>query len=67
MFASGRGDGPLSGYSKSKAALDKLSGVRGWVFHDLRRTARSLMSRAGISPEIAERVMGHAIPGVKGV
>ena len=34
--------------------------------HDLRRTARSLMSRAGIRPDIAERVLGHAIVGVQG-
>jgi hypothetical protein len=32
----------------------------------LRRTARSLMSRAGVRPDIAERVMGHAIGGVHG-
>jgi integrase len=32
--------------------------------HDLRRTARSLMSRAEIRPDIAERVLGHAIQGV---
>ena len=38
-----------------------------WVLHDLRRTARSLMSRAGVGPDIAERVLGHVIPGVRGV
>jgi integrase len=38
-----------------------------WTFDDLRRTARSLMSRAGVRPDIAERVLGHAIPGVEGV
>jgi len=34
--------------------------------HDLRRTARSLMSRAGVSPHTAERVLGHTIKGVEG-
>jgi integrase len=38
-----------------------------WVLHDLRRTARSLMSRAGIRSDIAERVLGHVIGGVEGV
>ena len=38
-----------------------------WTLHDLRRTARSLMARAGVRPDIAERVMGHAIEGVEGV
>ncbi len=38
-----------------------------WVLHDLRRTARSLMSRAGVRPDVAERVLGHVIGGVAGV
>ena len=38
-----------------------------WRLHDLRRTARSLMSRAGVLPHVAEQVLGHAIPGVQGV
>ena len=38
-----------------------------WVIHDLRRTARSLMSKASVRADIAERVLGHAIPGVEGV
>jgi hypothetical protein len=37
------------------------------VLHDLRRTARSLMSRAGVLPHVSERVLGHVIPGVEGV
>ena len=66
IFA-GRGDGPVNGFSKSKARFDEACGVTGWRLHDLRRTARSLMSRAGVRPDIAERVMGHAISGVEGV
>jgi integrase len=42
-----------------KADFDKLCGVTGWRLHDLRRTARSLMSKAGVQTEIAERVLGH--------
>jgi integrase len=61
------GRSPISGFSKAKAAIDKASGVTGWRLHDLRRTARSLMSRAGVSSDIAERVLGHVIPGVAGV
>jgi integrase len=34
--------------------------VSNYRTHDLRRTARSLMSRAGVLSEHAERVMGHA-------
>jgi integrase len=72
------GDAPFSGFSKCKAQLDvdmraalrEIDGqaeLQPWVLHDLRRTARSLMSRAGVPAEHAERVLGHVIPGVAGV
>ena len=47
--------------------LEKLSGVTGWTLHDLRRTARSLMARAEVRPDVAERVLGHALGGVEGI
>ena len=70
VFA-GRGGSYATGYSKSKTAFDaKLEGagkhIEPWTLHDLRRTARSIMSRAGVRPDIAERVLGHAINGVEG-
>ena len=57
---------PLGGWSRRKAEFDKASGVQGWTIHDLRRTARSLMSRAGVPSEHAERCLGHVIGGVEG-
>jgi integrase len=57
----------LTSFSKSKEAFDKACGVRGWRIHDLRRTARSLMSRAGVPSDHAERCLGHVIGGVRGV
>jgi hypothetical protein len=33
----------------------------------LRRTARSLMSRAGMPTDHAERVLGHVLPGIRRV
>jgi integrase len=56
----------FANFSKSKASFDKECGVTGWTLHDLRRTARSLMSRAGVSADIAERCLGHTIGGVRG-
>ena len=41
--------------------------MTGWTLHDLRRTARSLMSRAGVDADHAERALGHVIAGVRGV
>jgi integrase len=68
VFA-GRGAGCINGFSKSKLRFDKLlpGDMPPWTVHDLRRTARSLMSRAGVSSEHAERVMGHVLEGVEGV
>jgi integrase len=63
----GRADNPISGFSQCKRRLDEASGVTGWRLHDLRRTARSLMSRAGVLSEHAERVMGHTIAGVESI
>ena len=62
------GDGrrPFGGFTKSKRAFDQACGVTGWTLHDLRRTARSLMSRAGVNADHAERCLGHVIPGVRG-
>ena len=67
VFATTRGSGPINGFNKRKAAFDIACGVTGWTLHDLRRTARSLLSRAGVRPDISERVLGHVIAGVEGV
>ena len=50
-----------------EAADDASVPLPHWTLHDLRRTARSLMARAGVQPHIAERVMGHVIGGVEGI
>jgi integrase len=61
------GNAPLSGLSQFKITLDRVSGTSGWTYHDLRRTARSLMSRAGVPNDHAERCLGHVIGVVRGV
>jgi integrase len=58
---------PVSGLSVFKMQFDMACGVKDWRLHDLRRTARSLMSRAGVAPDVAERCLGHTIAGVRGV
>jgi integrase len=55
----------IGGFSKFKAAFDKVCGVTDWRLHDLRRSARSLMSRAGVPTDHAERALGHVIGGVR--
>jgi integrase len=61
------GKGAMGGIAEMKAAFSYASGVNGWTLHDLRRTARSLMSRAGVPSDHAERCLGHVIGGVRGV
>jgi integrase len=67
IFA-GQGNKPIcrSGTYKKNFDAKLPADMEAWTLHDLRRTARSLMSRAGVSSEHAERVMGHAIGGVEG-
>ena len=60
------GKAPISGFSKFKKAFDAACGVTGWTLHDCRRSARSLMSRAGVPNDHAERCVGHTIGGVRG-
>ena len=72
---------PFTGFGKSKARLDKsvllkmqkrskkgaeIEPLPNWTLHDLRRTAKTLMTRAGVRPDISERVLGHVIAGVEG-
>jgi integrase len=67
----GKRTGPaaFNSWSQRKQELDKKlpANMPHWTLHDLRRTARSLMARAGVTSEHAERVMGHAIAGVEGI
>jgi integrase len=53
--------------ARHTATLRATTGTTGWTLHDLRRTARSLMSRAGVAPDIAERCLGHVIGGIRRV
>jgi integrase len=73
------GKSQISSYSKFKKRFDqavlaelrrrhpKAGPLPNWTLHDLRRTARSLMSRAGVNTDHAERCLGHIIGGVRGV
>jgi integrase len=61
FVVAGRGGSHLKGYSKAKAIFDATVHIPKWQLHDLRRTARSLMS---VRPDIAERVLSHSIKGV---
>jgi integrase len=71
------GQHQISGFSKFKAAFDErmLTELRrqnpdaivpNWRLHDVRRTARSLMGRAGVPTDHAERCLGHVMGAIRG-
>jgi integrase len=69
----------IGGFGKAKAAFEtavlkelregdpEAKALPNWTLHDLRRTGRSLMSRAGVPTDHTERCLGHVIGGVRGV
>lgn len=65
------GDKPISPGSKIKEKLQALSGTEDWRFHDIRRTAATIMTtenaRGKASRFIVERVLGHAENSVTAV
>jgi integrase len=70
---------PISGWSKAKSRLDLFvdearnrlnsdsEAVNSdWRLHDLRRTAASLMTEAGVTRLVVSKVLNHAEQGVTG-
>ena len=67
----------ISGYSRAKAALDKvITGLNGdveippWRLHDLRRSMASHMARLGVNLPVVEKLLNHtsgSFAGVAGV
>jgi integrase len=65
---------PMQNFSHAKweldfkiTALNNRTPIERWTNHDLRRTARTLLARAGVSSEIAERCLGHGKGGIEAV
>jgi integrase len=52
--------------SDEQSLLTAEPALKPWRLHDLRRTAKTLMQRGGVRPDISERVLGHVISGVEG-
>ncbi|WP_288037491.1 site-specific integrase [Acidiphilium sp.] len=64
VFSTDGGVKPVNGFSKAKARLDEMSGVTGWVLHDLRRTTRTHFSALPVQDLVRELVIAHARPGL---
>ena len=60
-------DGQFKSTKAARKHLSQMTGVGGWTAHDLRRTARTIMSRLKIKHHIRERILNHSQGGVSGV
>jgi integrase len=77
IFSITDGEKPFTSFGMAKEELDAaIAKIRkregrepmpNWRFHDLRRTARTLMTRAKVPGEHAERCLGHVMGGVEGI
>jgi len=58
---------PFQAFSRAKRELDRISGVRNWRLHDLRRTCVSGMARLGVPPHVADKILNHQAGTISGV
>ncbi|MEM6899518.1 MAG: integrase arm-type DNA-binding domain-containing protein [Pseudomonadota bacterium] len=72
LFSTTQGEKPVSSFSKARTKLDeaidqdRMSGDH-WVVHDIRRSVATHMAGFGVDEIVIERLLGHAIPGVRGI
>jgi integrase len=64
IFTTTAGLKPINGFSKSKARIDRLSGVTDWKIHDLRRSVRTHFSALPVQDMVRELVIAHAKQGL---
>jgi integrase len=67
IFSANGGRKFYTGWARAKERLDKLSGVQGWVLHDLRRTFRTRIAAFQVSETVKELCIAHAIGGLHAV
>jgi integrase len=69
VFAGRNTNKGMDNHSRRKKQFNEACGLaENWTLHDLRRTARTLMSRllkSGVHVDTAERALGHAIIGAR--
>ena len=65
--ARGNDENTVSGFTRAKLRFDRVSGVDGWTFHDLRRTVATGMAEIGVTPHVIERILNHVSGSFAGV
>jgi integrase len=58
-------DCPVTKLRNLRLRFNRKHKLQDWWFHDLRRTARTLMSVTGTPDRVAELVLGHVQRGVE--
>lgn len=67
LFPADTCEGFMDQPQKTILRIRDRSGVADFRLHDVRRTVRTRLPRLGIPPDTAERVLGHALPGMRRV
>ena len=72
LFSVTNGETPVWVSDRVKRRLDSamlknLDNLPPWVNHDLRRTVRSRLSELRVSADVAEAILAHVKPGIRGV
>ncbi len=64
VYTTTDGAKPVNSFSQAKQRLDKLSGVAGYVLHDIRSTVRTHLSALPVQNLVRELVIAHVKPGL---
>jgi integrase len=65
LFSHKGGKSPVNGWSAAKRRIDKLSGVTGWKFHDLRRTVRTRIAAIPAEEHVRRALTAHGRRGIE--
>jgi integrase len=66
VFPSSEPGKPFNDHSRAKIRLDeKLQFGKSWQIHDLRRSARTLLSQCKVPGDICELCLGHVLPPIR--
>lgn len=66
VFSNDGGKTPVYLGSQIKAAIDEISGVTGWVVHDLRRSWATHLAESGITAEVVDLSLNHRASASRG-
>jgi len=65
--ARGHQDRPFAGWSTGFLELERLSGVRKFVLHDIRRTFATELASLGVAIHVIEKLLNHSGGQLSGV